>query len=219
MNETNEVQPRLMQVGFSARKGGATTHAESTHELTDYTELFYFRASWPKLEGKISRGFETMIHTLPVKITFIVSVLLLTATAFADKHAQKRGTPAEAKAMVAKAVTLFDKAGAKSAFERFTNRPGTEFKHADLYIFVLKAEEGARLVAHAQTPSLIGTNATTLIYSNGINIGRALLEGAKPKGAWVDYEWKDPLTGKAVLKSSWVVLHKGHIFGCGVHKQ
>ena len=119
---------------------------------------------------------------------------------------------------MAKAVALFDKAGMKAAFDRFTNRPGAEFKHMDLYIFVLDAADDARIVAHAQTPSLIGTKATTLIDPNGLNIGRAAMEKATAKGAWVDYGWKDPLTGKVVPKSSWVILHKGYIFGCGIHK-
>ena len=152
------------------------------------------------------------------KSVIILSLLLLASPALADKHAQKRGTPAEAQAMVAKAVALFEEAGMKAAFDRFTNRPGADFKHLDLYIFVLKAEEGARIVAHAQTPSLIGTKATTLIDPNGLNIGRAALEKATAKGAWVDYGWKDPLTGKTVPKSSWAVRHKGFIFGCGIHK-
>ena len=152
------------------------------------------------------------------KTVLVLSLLLLTATTLAKKHQKKRGTPAQAQAMVAKAVALFDKAGMKAAFDRFTNRPAPEFNHLDLYIFVLKAEEGARIVSHAQSRSIIGTNASTLIDPGGLNIGRAILDKVKPEGAWVDYGWKDPLTGKIVPKSSWVVLHKGHIFGCGVHK-
>ena len=159
-----------------------------------------------------------MKNALTLKIVLIVSSLFLAAPALAGKHAQKRGTPAEAQVMVAKAVALFEEAGMKAAFDRFTNRPGAEFNHLDLYIFVLKAEEGARIVAHAQTRSIIGTKATTLIDPDGLNIGRAILAKAKPEGAWVDYGWKDPLTGKTVPKSSWVVRHKGLIFGCGIHQ-
>ncbi len=157
-----------------------------------------------------------MKNILLLKIVLMVSLLLLAAPSFAEK--QKRGTPAQAQAMVARAVALFEEVGANAAFDRFTNRPGADFKHLDLYIFVLKAEEGARIVAHAQTRSLIGTKATTLIDPNGLNIGRAALEKATAKGAWVDYGWKDPLTGKTVPKSSWAVRHKGFIFGCGIHK-
>ncbi len=159
-----------------------------------------------------------MIKAVTLNVAIFVSVLLLASPALADKHAQKRGTPAQAQAIVAKAVALFDKVGMKAAFDRFTNRPAPEFKHLDLYIFVLKAAEGARIVAHAQTRSLIGTNASTLIDPGGLNIGNAALAKATAKGAWVDYGWKDPITGKVVPKSSWAVLHKGYIFGCGVHK-
>ena len=152
------------------------------------------------------------------KAALIISILILAAPALTAGHTQKRGTPAQAQAMVARAVALFEKKGMKAAFDRFTNRPGAEFNHLDLYIFVLKAEEGARIVAHAGTRSLIGVNATTLIDPGGLNIGRAILDKATAKGAWVDYGWKDPLTGKVVPKSSWVVRHQGHIFGCGIHK-
>ena len=159
-----------------------------------------------------------MKTTLRFKSVLIVSILILATPALAGKHGQKRGTPAQAQAMVAKAVALFDKAGMKAAFDRFTNRPGREFRHLDLYIFVVKAEEGARIVAHGVDRSLIGKNATTLVDPGGLNIGRAFLEKATAKGTWVDYGWKDPLTGKVVPKSSWVVLHKGYIFGCGIYK-
>ncbi len=159
-----------------------------------------------------------MSKTFIATITILVSLLLIAAPAFAGKHAQKRGTPAQAQAMVAKAVALFEEVGLEAAFDRFTNRPGAEFNHLDLYIFVLKAEKGARIVSHAQTRSIIGTDAASLIDPNGLNIGRAILDKATAKGAWVDYGWKDPLTGKVVPKSSWVVRHKGHIFGCGIHK-
>ncbi len=159
-----------------------------------------------------------MRKTFIATITILVSLLLIATPALADKHAQKRGTPAQAQAMVAKAVALFEEKGLKAAFDRFTNRPGAEFNHLDLYIFVLKDAEGARIVAHAQTRSIIGTNASTLIDPGGLNIGRAILDKATAKGAWVDYGWKDPLTGKVVPKSSWAVRHKGFIFGCGIHK-
>ena len=157
-----------------------------------------------------------MKTTLPVKIALFASLLLLTAPALADEP--KRGTPAQAQAMGARAVALFEEAGMKAAFDRFTNRPGADFRHLDLYVFVLKAEEGARIVAHAVDRSLVGTKASTLIDPDGLNIGRAALKKATPQGAWVDYGWKDPLTGKVVPKSTWAVLHKGYIFGCGIHK-
>ena len=152
-------------------------------------------------------------------IALIVSLMLLAAPAIADK--QNRGTPAEAQAMVAKAIALFDKVGMKAAFDRFNNRPGADFKKGDLYMFVVdKADRNVlRIVAHVHDRSLIGTNAVAIIDPNGLNVGQAVLAKATTNGAWVDYRWEDPLTGKVAPKSSWVVLHNGYIFGCGIYKQ
>ena len=131
---------------------------------------------------------------------------------------ETRGTAAQAQDMVKRAIALFDRDGAKAAFERFTNNPGSEFKHADLYIFVARANSTALLVAHGADPSLIGVEGTSLIDPNGLNIGRAVLNTVTPEGVWVDYGWKDPVSGEILPKSSWVVSHKGYIFACGIYK-
>lgn len=149
------------------------------------------------------------------KTTLVLCLLTLAVPVIA--RGTERGTPAEAQAMVARAVALFDKEGAKAAFDRFNNRPGAEFRHADLYIFVMRAQD-AVILAHAADRSLVGRASTTLIDAKGRNIGRDILARATAKGAWSDYLWKDPLSGKTLAKSSWVVRHKGRIFGCGVYK-
>lgn len=149
------------------------------------------------------------------KAVLAVCLLLLAAPALAQKVA--RGTAPQAQAMVARAVALFDQAGEKAAFDRFTNRPGAEFSQADLYIFVLREKDGA-IVAHAADRALIGRDVARMKDARGQSIGRSLLERATPQGAWTDYWWKDPISGKALAKSSWVVRHKGHVFGCGIYK-
>ena len=151
-------------------------------------------------------------------IALIVSITLLGTSAWAGKHAQRRGTAAEARDMVKRAIAFFDKKGEKAAFDRFTNTPAPDFRKDDLYIFVLKDAEGGALVAHGATPSLVGREVVTLIDPDDLNIGKALLDKATAQGAWVDYGWKDPISGKVVSKSSWVVRHKGLIFGCGIYK-
>ena len=98
-----------------------------------------------------------MKKAVAVNIALIVSLVLLAASVWAGKHGQKRGTAAEAQAMVAKAVALFGKEGANAAFDRFTQSPGSDFRHADLYIFVLKADKGDPLArrprgGHADRP-------------------------------------------------------------------
>ena len=102
--------------------------------------------------------------------------------------------------MVDRAVALFIKEGKKAAFDRFNKRPGPEFKHLDLYIFVLRARD-ATIVAHAQTPMLVGLNGLKLLDARGISIGRLIMGRVTTKGSWVDYWWKDPHTGKISPKS------------------
>ena len=141
-------------------------------------------------------------------IALFASIALIGTSAWAGKHVQRRSTAAEAQDMVKRAIAFFDSAGEKAAFDRFTNSPAPEFKKADLYIFVLKAVEGGPIVAHGAFPDRIGKNAAT----------PDLVDDATPRGAWVDYKWKDPLTEKFMQKSSWVVRHKGYVFGCGIYK-
>ena len=141
-------------------------------------------------------------------IALFASIALIGTPAWAGKHAQRRGTAAEARDMVKRAIAFFDKVGARMAFKHFTYNPAPEFKKADLYIFVLRVVEGGPIVAHGAYPDRIGKNAAT----------PALVDDAAPQGAWVDYRFKDPLTEKFMQKSSWVVRHKGYVFGCGIYK-
>ena len=151
-------------------------------------------------------------------IALFVSITLLGTSAWAGKHTQRRGTAAEAQDMVKRAIAFFDKVG-DEAFNYFTNTPAPDFRKDDLYIFVLKDAEGGPLVAHGATPSLVGREVVTLIDPDDLNIGRAILDKATAQDAWVDYGWKDPISGKVVSKSSWVVRHKAtYIFGCGIYK-
>ena len=89
-------------------------------------------------------------------IALFASIALIGTPAWAGKHAQRRGTAAEARDMVKRAIAFFDKVGARMAFNHFTYNPAPEFKKADLYIFVLRVVEGGPIVAHGAYPDRIG---------------------------------------------------------------
>jgi signal transduction histidine kinase len=91
------------------------------------------------------------------------------------------------------------------------------FRQEDLYIFVIGTGPDARVVAHGLDRQRIGAVVAALTDSRGKAYGKQLLEGATPKGAWVNYDRVNPESGKEEPKSSWVVLHDGYIFGCGVY--
>lgn len=129
--------------------------------------------------------------------------------------ANRRGTKAEAQAMVGRAIALFDRLGPGPAFKRM-NDPKGSFHDRDLYVFVVGPDK--QVVVQGADPRRIGLNITKIKDSRGALYGIAMLKAATPTGAWVDYWRRDPLTGKDLPKHSWVRLHRGYVFGVGVYK-
>ncbi|MEX2008856.1 MAG: cache domain-containing protein [Dongiaceae bacterium] len=144
----------------------------------------------------------------------LLLVALATATFGAFAPVQAAGTAEEAQAMVAKAIAFYRDVGAE-AFHAI-NRPDGGFRDRDLYVFVFGPDN--RLVAHGADVSLLGQDAMALKDVDGRPFGRAMVETATEEGAWVDYRWPNPETGKTAAKSSWVVKADGYIFGCGIYK-
>lgn len=147
-----------------------------------------------------------------LRLAGYVCALLLIVTGMALAQ-ETRGTADEAKAMVAKAIAAFD-ADATAAFTAIT-APNKTFIDRDLYVFVFDKE---KLVAHGFDEKLVGTRAETLVDVQGKKFGLEFIEKATPEGAWVDYVWRDPISGKEIAKSSWVVAHKDYVFGAGIYK-
>jgi len=128
--------------------------------------------------------------------------------------ADDRGTEAEAKALVAKAIAAYDARG-MSVFAEMT-APATAFRQRDLYLFVIGPDH--RTVAHGADASQVGRDVLALKDAAGKLFGRELFDRASRSGTWVDYVFQDPATGKDQPKSSWVVRHDGYVFGCGVYR-
>ena len=139
---------------------------------------------------------------------------LLLVLAGAAVAGETRGTPEEAQAMVARAIAAYDAHG-KAAFAAM-NAPSTEFRDRDLYIFVTGPDN--RTLAHGLDASRVGRDLAQTLDSAGKAFGKEMVEKADEKGVWIDYTWRDPLSGKDVQKSSWIVRHDGYIFGCGIYK-
>jgi len=131
--------------------------------------------------------------------------------------AEQRGTPEDAKAMVAKAIDLF-KAKGPGSFDIMNQGETTGFRRGDIYIFVYRAGPDPKVVAQAADPTRIGLDVTTITDSTGKAFGKEMLTRANAEGTWVDYMRTNPVTGKEEQKSSWVVLYDGYVFGCGVYK-
>ena len=144
-----------------------------------------------------------------------LAAALLLVCATPVMASDERGTAEEAQDMVARAIAYYDEVGANAAFARFNNDPVPEFVDRDLYVFVF-GPDGKKLV-HSIDSSLVGRTLESYIDVDGKRFGEEMRQTASPDGTWVDYKWKDPVTGEVVHKSSWMVLHDGHLFGVGIY--
>jgi signal transduction histidine kinase len=68
-----------------------------------------------------------------------------------------------------------------------------------------------------QAGNQIGKLLTDVKSPDGDPIGQMVIKAADEQGAWVDYSYLDPVTDRVEHKFSWVVLHDGKIFGCGIY--
>ena len=80
-------------------------------------------------------------------------LLMATSATAADK-----GTPAEAEAMVKRAVAYIKANGTEKAYDEFTN--GKSFKDRDLYIIVY--DLNGKNLAQGANPKLVGKNLIAL---------------------------------------------------------
>ena len=145
-----------------------------------------------------------------------LAATLCLAFAVSASASDERGTAEEAQAMVARAIASYDEMGSDAALARFNEDPAPEFLDRDLYIFVYGPDDA--IVAHGVDPSLLGRTYSSFTDIDGKQFGEEMRQTASAEGTWVDYKWINPATGEIEQKSSWLVLHDGHLFGVGIYK-
>lgn len=143
---------------------------------------------------------------------FVVACLTFAVAAFAAD----KGTPAEAEALVKKAVAFYKTNGKDKAFAEFTNPKGA-FVDRDLYIFVY--DMNGVVVAHGQNPKMIGRNMADMSDPDGKYFVQERIELAKTKGkGWQNYKFSNPLTKKIEEKTAYIERVDDFIVGSGAYK-
>lgn len=129
---------------------------------------------------------------------------------------EKRGTPAEAKKMVEKAIAYIKANGQEKAFAEINNPKG-KFVDRDMYITVI--DMNGKCVARGFNPDLLGKDLTELKDPDGKFFIKERIEMAKTKGSgWQDYKYIDPLTKNVEPKRAYFKKYKDIIVMCGVYK-
>ena len=128
----------------------------------------------------------------------------------AEEPAPEASDPAAyTKHFVERAIDRYQRDGLQATLAYY-NSP--ESIDGQWYIFII--DEDDTIVAH-ENEAQIGVAGVDVTGPDGYPAGRMVLAAAVEGGAWVDYQFNNPVLGRAQIKHSWVVKHDGLIFGSG----
>jgi cytochrome c len=144
-------------------------------------------------------------------MVLMVSLLMVGLGFAGDK-----GTPADAQALVKKAISYIKANGKEKAFAAFTNKD-PQFIDRDLYIFVY--DMNGKVLAHGQNPKMVGKDLYDLTDPDGKAFVKERIDIAKAKGSgWQNYKFSNPKTKKIDEKTSYIEKYDDFIVGCGAYK-
>ena len=124
-----------------------------------------------------------------------------------------RSQPAEfTQAIVGQAVNLYEDVGLDGAVSYYSSPESVD---GQWYVFIYDPQDV--LIAHGADPSLVGRHAILLVGANGYPAGRAVttVARANPDGAWLEFIYPNPASGRYETKHAWMTVHDGLIFGSG----
>ena len=130
----------------------------------------------------------------------------------------KKGTAAEAQAMVAKAIAHIKKVGRDKAFADFDNQKGP-FVDRDLYVVVYDMK--GKVLAHGANEKMIGKDVIDLRDNDGkyfVKERVELMSKGPDAKAWQDYKFLNPVTRQIEPKSMFLQRYEDLIVGCGIYK-
>lgn len=141
----------------------------------------------------------------------IVALAGLPAAA-AEPH---RGSPAEAEALVKRAIAYYQKNGRAKSMEEFSKSPGP-FVDRDLYVTVMTLDGDS--LAHIN-PKQRGHNMMDFRDSDGRYPIRERLDIAKKDGhGWHEFKFFNPMTKKMEVKRNYVEVYDNLAFSAGAFR-
>ena len=133
-------------------------------------------------------------------ITRLMFAAVVTLAVSVGLSAVERGTPAEAKAMLQKAVAHYTAVGRKQALADFTGRK-TPFIDKDLYVVCIGPN--GIVTAHGGYPAYVGVSADILKDADGKPVGTTIWSIGSSKGAGsIQYPMVNPISSKVERKNT-----------------
>jgi cytochrome c len=152
--------------------------------------------------------------TLSMKLTATAIALCLAGgAALANEPSEK-----DAIAMAERGAALIKSKGKDEMMKRI-NAKDPDFVQGSLYVDLRDVKTGI-VLAHPYNPSIVGKDLTDVPDANGKKYRREIIELAAAKGkGWVDYQYKNPTTGKIEPKTTYILLVDGVVLEAGLYKK
>jgi len=113
----------------------------------------------------------------------------------------------------------FVKSKGKAEMMKHISGKDPEFCQDELYIGMRDIKTGIML-AHPYNPSIVGKDLTDVPDANGKKYRREIIETAAAKGkGWVDYQYKNPNSGKIEPKTTYVLRVDDVVLEAGIYKK
>jgi cytochrome c len=152
--------------------------------------------------------------TLSMKLTATaIALCLVSGAALANEPSEK-----DAIAMAERGAALIKSKGKDEMMKRI-NAKDPDFVQGSLYVDLRDVKTGI-VLAHPYNPSIVGKDLTDVPDANGKKYRREIIELAAAKGkGWVDYQYKNPTTGKIEPKTTYILLVDGVVLEAGLYKK
>jgi cytochrome c len=148
---------------------------------------------------------------------FLRAAAALALSAFTlSTLAAERATPADAEALVKKAVAMVKSAGPDKTFEEVTNGKG--LKDRDLYVFIY--DLNGKCLAHGANPKLVGKDLIGMKDPDGKPLIQMLVDVAKNKGkGWTDtVKFRNPANDQIQTRVNYIERVGDLAVGSGVFR-
>ncbi len=145
--------------------------------------------------------------------TIAASLLHVSASAFAAEPTEK-----DAVAIVEKSAS-FLKAHGKDELIKKVAAKDPDFVQGSLYVDLRDLNSGI-VLAHPFNPSIVGKDLTDVPDASGKKYRREIIELAAKKGhGWVDYQYKNPGSGKIEPKTTYILRVGDIVLEAGIYKK
>ena len=142
----------------------------------------------------------------------------LSLTLAASGAAASEPTEKDAIAMAEKGAAVIKSKGKDEMMKRISAKD-PEFLQGSLYVDMRDLKSGI-VLAHPVNASIVGKDLTDVPDASGKKYRREIIELAAAKGkGWVDYQYKNPTTGKIEPKTTYILRVDDVVLEAGIYKK